>query len=107
MKQMRVPLRIVFYKDGEDWIAHCLEFDLMGDGPTKKDAVARMADAISSQVQSSVEFDNPSNLFKPADAKYFVMFAEGQDVSGGEAHIEIDSVTIDNAEAREYVETVP
>ena len=28
---LRVPLRVVFYKEDGDWIAHCLEFDLLGD----------------------------------------------------------------------------
>jgi predicted RNase H-like HicB family nuclease len=105
MKPLRVPLRVVFYKDGQDWIAHCLEFDLMGDGPTRREALDRMVDAISIQAQASIENNNPENLFKPADAKYFMMFAAGKDVAGGELHIKIDSVTIEDAETREYTES--
>jgi predicted RNase H-like HicB family nuclease len=95
----------VFYKDNKDWIAHCLEFDLMGDGATKKEALDQLSNAISIQVETSLEYDNPVNLFKPADGKFFAMFAAGTDVAVGELHLKIDSVTIDETETREYIES--
>ena len=36
-RNLRVPLRVVFYREDEVWIAHCLEFDLAGDGMTRED----------------------------------------------------------------------
>lgn len=102
MKNLRIPLRIVFYRDGQDWIAHCLEFDLIGDGSTKESALDSLGTAIDLQVKESVEHANPSNLFSPADGKYFAMFAAGKNVVFGELHIHVDSVQIDKAEYREY-----
>jgi len=87
MKNLRVPLRVVFYKDGQRWVAHCLEFDLVGDGETKRDALARLSDAIGLQVQASLELRNPGNLFKPADPQLFMMFAAGTDVVVGDLHL--------------------
>jgi predicted RNase H-like HicB family nuclease len=104
MKKLRVPLRVVFYRDGSDWVAHGLEFDLLGDGVTREQALARLAEAVSIQVETSLEHDNPDNLFSPADGKYFRMFAAGEDVAVGVLHIESGSVVID-AETREYSES--
>lgn len=103
-KNLRIPLRIVFYKDGDAWVAHSLEFDLMGEGTTKQLAVRTLFEAVAMQLEASLEFDNPRNLFKPADGRFFAMFAAGKDVAVGEVHLKLDSVTIEEAEGREYVE---
>ena len=66
---LRIPLRIVFYKEGRDWIAHCLEFDLVGDGPTKAKALEVLNEAIRVQVVYSFEHQNIDNLFSPAEGK--------------------------------------
>jgi len=65
-KTLRVPLRVVFYRDGDSWIAHCLEFDLLGDGKTKPEALDLLTKAIAIQAQASVEHNNPANLFSPS-----------------------------------------
>ncbi|MHB1033495.1 MAG: hypothetical protein ACYC35_01775 [Pirellulales bacterium] len=102
MKPLRVPLHIVFYKEDNDWVAHCLEFDLVGDGHTKEDAVAALSAAIRIQAEESLKQNNPANLFSPADGKYFQMFAAGTDSAVGEFHLNMESVLIESAEAREY-----
>lgn len=76
----RIPLRIVFYQDDGAMIAHCLEFDLLGDGATQDEALRALNDAIAMQVQWTVENDDPSQLFSPAPAVYEEMFAAGDDV---------------------------
>jgi|SRR5665213_1615392 len=105
MKAFRIPLRIVFYRERGEWIAHCLEFDLMGDGSTKEAALQMLIEAMQLQLESSIEHDNPANLFKPADGRILAMFAAGKDVAIGEIHLKLDSVTIDESQAREYTET--
>ena len=103
---LRIPLRVVFYKEAGDWIAHCLEFDLVGDGPTKAKALKTLNEAIRIQVAYSVEHENIDNLFSPAEGRYFRMFAAGKDVTS--KRIAIGAVKIplvvDRTEAREYVE---
>src|SRR3972149_7936033 len=102
---LRIPLRIVFYKDDGVWIAHCLEFDLIGDGPTEQVAIERLSQAIALQLEASANNGNPANLFCPAEGKYFRMFAAGKDmVARAELSINIerDNVRIGNAEYREY-----
>jgi len=75
MKSLRIPLRVVFYPEDGGWIAHCLEFDLLGSGGTKQDAIESLAEAIRLQVEESVRSANPRNLFSPADGEYFERFA--------------------------------
>jgi hypothetical protein len=107
MKPLRVPLRVVFYSEDGEWIAHCLEFDLLGSGATKRLALECLADAIRLQVDESIRHDNPRNLFSPAGGEFFEMFAAGQEVAEGELRIEAASlsqspVLIESTEVREY-----
>jgi predicted RNase H-like HicB family nuclease len=103
MKNLRIPLRIIFYREGVDWVAHCLEFDLIGDGPTKEEALDMLSEAIALQLDTSLKHNNPGNLFSPADGKFFEMFAAGKDVIVGELSVvPQDSVEIEKAETREY-----
>ena len=108
MKPLRISLRVIFYKEGKLWIAHCLEFDLMGHGRRKKDAFGMMAKAISVQVATSIKHNNPRNLFSPADGKFFAMFAAGKDVAAGRVELEAvqNGVAMsEEIEAREYSAT--
>ncbi len=86
MKPLRIPLRAVFYKEGTNWIAHCLEFDLVGHGKKKQSALDMLTQAIDVQIKASIKYKNWSNLFSPADGKYLAMFAAGQDVALAALH---------------------
>lgn len=107
---MRLPIRVVFYKEESDWIAHCLEFNLIGDGSTKQEAIDELCEAISLQIQATIEFNNPANLFRPADGKFFEMFAAGENVAIGEVQLQkrvapryVDSYEIEDCQYREYI----
>ncbi|HEX4794885.1 MAG TPA: hypothetical protein VH370_13885 [Humisphaera sp.] len=97
-------MRVVVYREDGAWIAHCLEFDLLGEGETPEAALAMLSNAIELQLAAMIEFDNIENLFKPAEAKFFAMFAAGKTVAVGEIHLKLDSVTIDETQIREYTE---
>jgi hypothetical protein len=108
-KVIRTPLRIVFYREGNDYVAHCLEFDLVGDGASPREAVNALCEAITIQIQASLKYNNPRNLFTPADGKFFAMFAEGQDAAIGQCEIKLEmvdaAVKIERVEAREYCDS--
>ena len=108
-KTFRVPLRIVFYRESGSWIAHCLEFDLIGDGQSKVEALDRLSEAVSLQVEASMEHENYANLFTPAEGKFFEMYAAGHDVISGTLEItailermKSTSAVIEGVETREY-----
>jgi len=110
MQSLRVPIRVVFYQEEGAWIAHCLEFDLLGDGETQGDALTMLSKAIRIQVEAARDYGNPANLFSPAEGKYFRMFAAGEDVTAPESalHLEsLDDITIEQVELRQFVEPEP
>lgn len=104
MKLLRIPLRAVFYKEGEEWIAHCLEFDLVGDGATRKEALDSLTAAVATQVDATMQNGNIANLFSPAEGKFFGMFAAGKNIAVGELKLVARNVTIEGLESREYSE---
>jgi predicted RNase H-like HicB family nuclease len=103
-RTMRIPLRVLFYREDGDWVAHCLEFDLIGHGQTQREALDLLSRAIEIQAEQSLKFNNPANLFRPAESQYFLMFFAGKDVAVGklEIHIEDESIQIEDAQTREY-----
>jgi hypothetical protein len=106
VNDLRIPIRIVFYQEEGVWIAHCLEFDLIGDGSTQKEAMECLEGAIAAQVEASIKYKNLANLFTPAEGKYMQMFAAGRNILRGEVRLKplhIDSIYVDHAEIREYV----
>jgi hypothetical protein len=110
-RNLRVPLRVVFYMEGKSWVAHCLEFDLVGDGSTKEEALEALTAAIAIQVNASLDFKNPANLFTPADGEFFQKYAEGVDVADGEITVRLNrlrssSPIIEAVEAREYTSSI-
>ncbi len=105
-KAYRIPLRIVFYKEGGAWIAHCLEFDLCGDGKTRRDALVSLSKAIAVQVKFSIKNGNRKNLFSPAPSDVQAMFFSGKATGKGEIALEIekiDGVVFEDQEYREYL----
>ncbi|MCH8045737.1 MAG: hypothetical protein IID44_18655 [Planctomycetes bacterium] len=100
--KFQIPLRIVLYQEGGEWIAHCLEFDLVGNGATRQDAIASLSQAIRIQVEESIDLNNPRNLFDPADGEYFHMFAKGKDIADARLTLEIEGVDAEGTSCREY-----
>ena len=87
MDGLRIPLRVVFYEEDGEWVAHCLEFDLVGVGESKEEAVKLLSDAIFVQIKATLKNNNPKNLFRPADSEYFQKFAAGADTVEGNLEV--------------------
>ena len=103
----RMPIRVVFYRDESDqsvWIAHCLEFDLLGHGSTRKKAIKMLKDAIGVQLKNTLRSGNFKNLFTPAPVEYQMMFARGKDLAKFELTILLHcgDFEINHVETREY-----
>ena len=81
MRNLRIPLRVIFYQEEGRWYAHCLEFGLLGDGGTQHEALTSLGLAIEAQASFSLEHASPQSLFCPAEPRFFEMFAAGQDVA--------------------------
>ncbi len=101
----RIPLRVVFYKEQGSWIAHCLEFDLCGDGKAHKNALISLSKAINAQLKFSQKNGNRKNLFSPAPSESQAMFFSGKTTADGGMELKIeavDDVVFEGQEYREY-----
>jgi hypothetical protein len=101
----RISLRVVFYKRGRLWIAHCLEFDLCGDGSTRQAALASLSTAIGLQIEHSMAHDNWNNLFTPAPSEIQAMFFSGKPTDQAEMQLKIeqtDNVAFEEQQYREF-----
>ena len=58
----------------EAWAARCLDLNLVATGDRKMDAVEKLNDLISSQLQFTVDNDNWASLFSPAAKKEWDRF---------------------------------
>ena len=106
-KVARMPIRVVFYRDRDEksvWVAHCLEFDLLGNGATWDEAMGMLTESIGIQLKNTLKSKNLDNLFSPAPAEFQMMFACGKDVVDADLTVElhVDNFEIDEVEFREY-----
>src|SRR6218665_2353531 len=88
--KLRLGVRIVLYRHAEAWIARAFEFDLIGDGATKDEAIQCLMESIRLQAFLALKDDDLRILYRPADGKYFAMFDRGDDVVRGV--LELDSL---------------
>jgi predicted RNase H-like HicB family nuclease len=106
MKDFRISLRIVFYQEDGVWLAHCLEFDLLGDGESRREALESLVEAIHLQIEESLRSNNLANLFTPASGELFELFSAAED-SEPHAWFDFHSLSnayihIESAQIREY-----
>jgi hypothetical protein len=108
MKTARIPIRIGFYKEDGFWIAHCLEFSPLGHGKTKRSALSLLARAIDIQVRATLDSGNIANLFRPAEPKYFWMYANGSDIAAGALAVTVkkfDRLELAPSDYREFTDS--
>ena len=76
----RIPLRVVVYRHGEWWIAHCLELDLVAEGKTLQDALTDVMDLSCSQIEAAIRDGDLESVFRPAPPEAWAMFSRATDV---------------------------
>jgi hypothetical protein len=66
--------RGVVYREGNAWIAHCLELDIVADGPNADAAMKDLLDLCAFQIDTAIENNALESIFHPAPAKYWNLF---------------------------------
>ena len=61
-----MSFRATVLREGEEWIAHCLDLDIVSIGPTADAAMDQLAEAVGAQLWYAREHDNFEHLFRPA-----------------------------------------
>ena len=65
------PTRILMEKDGREYVAHALEFDLVATGDTPEEAKKNLADCIFTQISFCVENNMLDSICRPAPKEFF------------------------------------
>ena len=73
-KDPKLDLRGVVYREGDAWIAHCLELDIVAEGPNAEAAMNDLLDLCAFQIDTAIENNDLESIFRPAPAKYWNLF---------------------------------
>ena len=65
---------VLVKKEGDTWVAHCLELDIVTTARSLDAAKAEMNDLIAAQVDYAFCNDNLENLYRPAPPEVWKKF---------------------------------
>jgi predicted RNase H-like HicB family nuclease len=77
-KDSRISLRAVVYREGDWWIAHCLELDLVAEGKSALEAFKNLNDLTNTQIETAIREGNLESILTPAPPKVWSMFFNGR-----------------------------
>ena len=60
-------MKTVIYKDGEDYVAHDLDMDLIGCGKGESDARKELEEMVKAQVEFAASIGDPSIIRFPSN----------------------------------------
>jgi hypothetical protein len=66
-----IQVRVLLCKEGGEFVARALEFDLLGYGKTESEALDELNDAIEAQITFAHQMKDPSLLSFKSDGEYF------------------------------------
>ena len=64
--KIRLEFNILIYREGGDWIAHCLEMDLPAEGSTATEAIKNLIDLINFQIEAALSEGDLQSIFSAA-----------------------------------------
>lgn len=67
-------LHALVFPEEREWVAHCLELDLVETGATSDAAMEALAEAVSTQSGYARTHDNLEHLFQPAPQEAWQRF---------------------------------
>ncbi len=67
-------LDVLLYREDGQWVAHCLQLDLVESGDTSEEAEESLAGVIQHHIQWAWEDDDIEDLFHPAPPEVWKMF---------------------------------
>lgn len=66
-----LPIRVLFSRDGRDYVAHALELDLVAYGKTEKGAMDELQDTMTVQMSYASQENKPELVYNPAPKEFF------------------------------------
>lgn len=77
----KLAFNVLVKFEGGEWIAHCLELDIVATGSTPNAAVRDMKSLILTQVSTAIENENMEYLYHPAPQEVWQEYAKAQRLS--------------------------
>ena len=71
-----MTLRVLGYREGTDWVAHCLETDLVGYGKNFNAALNELMELTEMQVSFALQTKRPNLLDHPAPPEIFEQYSQ-------------------------------
>ena len=68
--EFRAEITVLGYREGEKWVAHCMEMDILGYGDTQREALKDLMDLITMQVTFAFAQGRPDLLYSPAPPEF-------------------------------------
>ena len=80
-KKIELLARVIIYKEGKQYYAVCLDFDVFAYGDTIEETEKEIKGAIIGYVRTAVKNNLDTNLlFRPADKKYWDMLNQHTEI---------------------------
>ena len=76
---VRINIHILFEKDNDIYNAHCLEFDLVGEGSSIEDAEKSIVNNIVNYVTFAISKGLFNKIINPAPPEYWNKLQESED----------------------------
>ena len=71
-----MAVHVILYREADQVVAHCLEFDLVAQGVTSDEAYRNLLDAIDLQAGYTLETGDLENLIQLAPVEYWQMLVK-------------------------------
>lgn len=75
VKPTQMTLNVLLYKDGDLFVAHSLEFDIVTSAVSEYQARIDILDLVKAHITYALENDNLEHLYKPAPPEFWNMLA--------------------------------
>ena len=64
MGDRQQTLRAVLYQEESEWVAHCLDLDIVATGPTRDQAAKQLVEAVTAQIGYARDHQNYAYLYR-------------------------------------------
>jgi len=76
MQTKQLSFRATVLREDSEWVAHCLDLDIVATGPTPETAMDELAGAVGTQLWYAREHENFEHFFRPAPAEAWLKLGE-------------------------------
>lgn len=70
-------LRGIVYKEGDRWISHCLELDIVGQGDSPEEAMRQSIELCVTQITVAIEDSDIESIFCSAPKEIWALYVRG------------------------------